>query len=151
VIGLYRVGEPESKRNVAPISPDSSEMLWKITMQNFPTTLGEATPADLEVVVLISKPWPEIQNEVVDLPAFEHPTTALYVIGPDSADLKPAMLPPETWTHPIHFVHIPLPSVYSLWGHVAWAVVWWDRYKKDQHKRTRAEDDGPNYEGDESG
>ncbi len=129
MMSLYRVPEPDPPGQNAALDPGVSQQLWKTTLHNF---TPDPLPSDylsqyFELVVLNHRPRPS-----VSLPNFVHPENAVYLIGPDSRDMRKedGDIPQQMWNMRRHHVHIPTGSLHPMFGHVVWALVYWDRKMK---------------------
>lgn len=135
MIALYRVPEPDPPGNQAALDPEVSQQLWKITLHNFSPAEGvthfEAEVNGWELVVMAHRPQfdPKVSPSTA-LPNFLHPFNAIYLIGPDSRNLEPEDIPQHLQSMRRHNVHIPTDSLHPMWGHVVWAIVYWDRLTK---------------------
>ncbi len=135
MIALYRVPEPDPPGNQAALQPAVSQQLWTITTHNFPPT---PDPFDylsqyFELVVLNHHLEPHRFHydwTATPLQAFVHPPNAVYLIGPDSRNLTEDDIPQQFQKLKRHHVHIRTDSPHPMFGHVAWAVVYWDRMMK---------------------
>ncbi len=130
MIALYRVPESDPPGLSAALDPEVSKQLWKITLHNF-------TPDDLhidpdpELVVLTHRPqFDPKASPSIALPNFVHPSIAVYMIGPDSRNWVIEDIPQQLQKLRRHNVHIPTDSLHPMWGHVVWAIVYWDRMMK---------------------
>ena len=131
VIALYRVPEPQNNIS-SPLSDETLQQLWKITMHNFtPTPAEAAPPSDWDLVVMNHRPQfdPEASPSIA-LPNFVHPQNALYMIGPNGRSMVPEDIPQYLRKVRRHHVHIPTDSRHSMWGHVVWSLLYWDRMMK---------------------
>lgn len=133
MISLYRVPEPDPPGNQAALDPEVSQQLWKITLHNFtPDPWEEPSPlAPFELVVMAHRPHFDAKvSPSTALPNFLHPSRAIYLIGPDSRTLESGDIPQPLQEVRRHNVHVPTDSLHPMWGHVVWALVYWDRMTK---------------------
>lgn len=126
---LHRVPEPPSHTN-PPIDLETLQVLWKITLHNFPPDVWDTLDID-EVVVMVT---PSSRGRgfpsPIALPNFVHPSRAIYVIGPNARNLEGSDIPADLQQLRTHHVFVPTDSQHSMWGHVVWALICWDRKLK---------------------
>ncbi len=132
MIALYRVPEPDPPGNQAALAPEVSQQLWNTTNHNFPQTPDAASLlSDTELVVLHHRPHFKPTGSLpLNLASFEHPDNAIYLIGPDSRNLQIDDIPQPLRMLKRHYVFIPTGSLHPMFGHVVWALVYWDRMMK---------------------
>lgn len=132
MIALYRVPEPDPPGNQAALAPEVSQKLWNTTSHNFPSTPDAASLlSDTELVVLHHRhEFKPTGSLPLNLASFEHPENAVYLIGPDSRKLQIDDIPQQLRSLKRHFVFIPTGSLHTMFGHVVWAIVYWDRMMK---------------------
>ncbi len=137
MIALYRVHEPDPPGNQAALHPEVSQQLWNTTTHNFtPTETGSLTENEYELYgweLVVCHHRPEFKPSgamALNLANFTHPYNAVYLIGPDSRSLELEDIPPQLQGLRRHYVFIPTGSLHPMFGHVVWAVVYWDRMMK---------------------
>lgn len=134
MIALHRVPEPDPPGLSAALDQQVSEQLWKITLHNFPPNgTGALVPAEWELYgweLVVLSHAPGYVWTATSLEQFVHPANAIYLIGPDSRSLEPEDIPEQLQELRRHSVHIRTDSPHSIFGHVAWALVYWDRKMK---------------------
>ena len=69
----------------------------------------------------------ELLDDAIDLPSFNHPQRAAYVLGPEMGSLSPALL-----ARCDHVVKIP--TLFCVNVAMAGAIVMYDRYRTLGHK-----------------
>ncbi len=126
---LYRV--PESPNVNTAVDQETLQVLWKITLHNFPP--DDWDTLDIDEVVVMTTPSSRGRGfpSPVALPNFVHPSRAIYVIGSDSRDLQTTDIPSHLQQLRTHHVFVPTNSQHSMWGHVVWALLCWDRRMKN--------------------
>ncbi len=95
-------------------SVDTSAAYDHLPVYNFDS------PADLLLPKAAALVAVELTDDAVDLPSFRHPTRAVYVLGPEKANVSPAML-----ARCDHVIKIPLKFCVNVG--VAGALVMYDR------------------------
>jgi tRNA G18 (ribose-2'-O)-methylase SpoU len=95
-------------------SSDTSAAYDHVPVYNFATTDELLLPKGAALVAV------ELTEDAVDLPSFRHPTRAVYVLGPEKANVSPAML-----ARCDHVIKIPLKFCVNVG--VAAALVMYDR------------------------
>ncbi len=134
MIALYRVPEPGENLST-PIDHETLQQLWKITLHNFSPAEGvthfDAEVYGWELVVMTHRPQfdPKAKPSTA-LSNFVHPQHAIYLIGPNGRNMVPEDIPQHLQMMRRHHVHIPTDSLHPMWGHVVWALVYWDRMMK---------------------
>ena len=93
---------------------DTSDAFGHIPFYNFQTPADLVLPAKAEMVAI------ELTKDAVDLPSFRHPLNAVYVLGPEKANVSDEML-----ARCDHVIKIPMKFCVNVG--VAGAIVMYDR------------------------
>lgn len=93
---------------------DTSDAFGHIPFYNFQTPAELVLPAKAEMVAI------ELTKDAVDLPSFRHPLNAVYVLGPEKANVSDEML-----ARCDHVIKIPMKFCVNVG--VAGAIVMYDR------------------------